>query len=70
MATKTNGNGGQHNSYTFYPGGNHTHTWYNPSTGQMGYHGENTSGAIKKFAGKKAVTSTNGSWLKGIKGPK
>ena len=70
MAIKTNGNGGRHNSYTFFPSGKHSHSWYNPSTGQMGYHGENASPWLNKVAGRAAAASTNGSWLKGVKGPK
>lgn len=70
MAIKTNGNNGQHNSYTFFPGGKHTHTWYSQSTGQMGFHGENTSSSLKKATGQSAAAHRSGSWFKGVKGPK
>lgn len=53
MADKTNGNGGQHNSYTFM-GGKHEHSWYNPKTGTMGWHGSECSKEDKKWAGQRA----------------
>lgn len=53
MADKTNGNGGQHNSYVFTDSG-HEHSWYNPTTGTMGWHGDNCSDSDKQWAGQRA----------------
>lgn len=51
----TNGNGGQHNEYIYHGSREcHEHLWYNPTTGTMGAHGENTSAEDKKWAGQRA----------------
>ena len=52
MSTKTNGKDGQHNRYTFYPGGKHEHEWYDSKSGKSGYHGENASDEDKKWIGE------------------
>ena len=65
MSTKTNGRDGQHNRYEFFPGGKHTHEWYDSKTGIMGGHGENTSREEKIWAGNSArETMSHGSWTK------
>lgn len=68
MSGKTNGKNGQHNSYEFYEGGAHTHSWYDSKTGMMGSHGENTSASDKQWSGQRAnETMTRGDWSKGVK---
>ena len=51
-------NNGQHNIYSnFTDESHHEHTWYRPSTGQMGWHGSDADKATKKASGQSAHDS-------------